>query len=240
MKTLLRSFFIQCSWNLERMQNLGFLYAIMPALKRVYPDSEDRKKAQLRHLDLFNSQPYMASSILGAVINLEKECVRERKDTETISTFKKNIMSGFAALGDSLFWNTWRPLCSALALMLAYRGSMWAPVLLLIAYNSAHLFVRVRGYHLGLKEGMGIIWQVQKWRIPDCVLWARKLLPVILGVVLFQASARTAGDLAWEQRIMALPIALICWSLLKREVSPALILLTIFGLALITAYLLDM
>ena len=88
MKTLLRSFFIQCSWNLERMQNLGFLYAIMPALKRVYPDSEDRKKAQLRHLDLFNSQPYMASPILGAVINLEKECVREGKGTETISTFK--------------------------------------------------------------------------------------------------------------------------------------------------------
>ena len=145
MSILLRSFFIQSSWNLERMQNLGFLYAILPALKRVHPDPEERKQAQLRHLELFNSQPYMASSILGAVINLEKECVREEKDAATVSTFKTNVMSGFAALGDSLFWNTWRPLCSALALMLAYRGSMWAPVLFLIAYNAAHLFVRVRG-----------------------------------------------------------------------------------------------
>ena len=61
MNVLFRSFFLQCSWNLERMQNLGFLYSLMPVLKKLYPREQDLREAQARHLELFNSQPYMVS-----------------------------------------------------------------------------------------------------------------------------------------------------------------------------------
>ena len=40
-----RSTFIQGSWNYERMQNGGWCYALIPALKKLYPKKEDRAAA---------------------------------------------------------------------------------------------------------------------------------------------------------------------------------------------------
>ncbi len=51
-----RSTFLQASWNYERMQNLGFAYAMMPALKKLYKNKEDRAAALTRHMEFFNSQ----------------------------------------------------------------------------------------------------------------------------------------------------------------------------------------
>ena len=40
-----RSTFIQGSWNYERMQNGGWCYAIIPAIKKLYTTKEDRSAA---------------------------------------------------------------------------------------------------------------------------------------------------------------------------------------------------
>lgn len=37
-----RSQFLQGSWNYERMQNMGWAYALIPALKKLYTTKEDR------------------------------------------------------------------------------------------------------------------------------------------------------------------------------------------------------
>ncbi|WP_220515000.1 PTS system mannose/fructose/sorbose family transporter subunit IID, partial [Streptococcus pneumoniae] len=39
-KVFKRSFMYGSSWNYERMQNLGFLYTILPVLKKLYPDKD--------------------------------------------------------------------------------------------------------------------------------------------------------------------------------------------------------
>ena len=36
-----RSTFLQGSWNYERMQNLGWAYALIPAIKKLYTTKED-------------------------------------------------------------------------------------------------------------------------------------------------------------------------------------------------------
>ena len=43
------------TWNYERMMNDGYLYAMLPALKKIYPDPEDFKDACKRHLEFFNN-----------------------------------------------------------------------------------------------------------------------------------------------------------------------------------------
>ena len=40
-----RSFFLQGSWNYERMQNGGWAYALIPAIKKLYKTKEDRAAA---------------------------------------------------------------------------------------------------------------------------------------------------------------------------------------------------
>lgn len=214
------------------MQNLGALYALMPALQRLYPREEDRKTAQLRHLELFNSHPYMASPILGAIINLEHEYKQGRGSLDAVSAFKRNAMSGFAALGDALFWNTLRPLSAVLALIFAYRGYLWAPLLLLGTYNLVHLFVRIRGYEVGLRCGVGLISEIQRWKIPEYVRWLRNVIPLLLGVVLFQAVSAMDASVVPGYWLLFLPVVLIFYFFLKRNVSPATILLGIFAVSL--------
>lgn len=44
-----RSTFLQGSWNYERMQNGGFCYAMIPAIKRLYTTKEEQAAALKRH-----------------------------------------------------------------------------------------------------------------------------------------------------------------------------------------------
>lgn len=50
-----RALMYGASWNYERMQNLGFLYMMVPALKRIYgdKDSAEMSQAMKRHLEFF-------------------------------------------------------------------------------------------------------------------------------------------------------------------------------------------
>ena len=52
----LRSTFLQGSWNYERMQNGGWCFAMIPAIKKLYTTKEDQIAALKRHLEFFNLQ----------------------------------------------------------------------------------------------------------------------------------------------------------------------------------------
>ncbi|MBI2361899.1 MAG: PTS system mannose/fructose/sorbose family transporter subunit IID, partial [Elusimicrobia bacterium] len=71
-----RGLLLQAGWNFEGMQNLGFLYAIEPGLARIHHDPEERRRAMMRHLGFFNTQPYMAGFAVGACMALEEDAVR--------------------------------------------------------------------------------------------------------------------------------------------------------------------
>lgn len=68
-----RSQFLQGSWNYERMQNMGWAYALIPALKKLYTSPEDRAAALERHMEFFNTHPYVAAPIIGVTLALEEE-----------------------------------------------------------------------------------------------------------------------------------------------------------------------
>jgi mannose/fructose/N-acetylgalactosamine-specific phosphotransferase system component IID len=157
-----RSFLLQSCWSFERMQNLGFLYALEPWLERIYTDPDDRAEASLRHLEFFNTQPYMAGLILGVVGGLEERLAKtpegERPAARArASTIKKTLSSALAAIGDSLFWGSLKPACAALAI--ASWGLFWTMglphpvlagcVLYLALFNIPVLWARWEGIRLG-------------------------------------------------------------------------------------------
>jgi PTS system mannose-specific IID component len=135
------------------MQNAGFLFAIMPALKRIYPDKEKRLAAMKSHNGFFNTHPYMANIIMGLTVALEEESSSGKTGAEDVQTFKSNIAGPLAAIGDSFFWATWRPFCALLvvSLILIYSdfmgdfASLGAIAAFLVLYNSLHFAVRYAG-----------------------------------------------------------------------------------------------
>src|SRR3712207_7742300 len=68
----IRSNFHQGSWNFERMQALGYCFEMIPIIKRLY-HGEERKKALKRHLEFFNTHPFVTSPILGVTAAMEEQ-----------------------------------------------------------------------------------------------------------------------------------------------------------------------
>lgn len=131
-----RSTFIQGSWNYERMQNGGWAYSMIPAIKKLYTTKEDRAAALKRHLEFFNTHPYIASPILGVTLALEEERANGAPvDDVAIQGVKVGMMGPLAGVGDPVFWFTVRPMLGALGASLAMGGNILGPIIFFVAWN---------------------------------------------------------------------------------------------------------
>ena len=58
----LRSLSLEYSWNYERQQNMGYCFAMLPAIKKIYQKKEDQIAAAKRHMEFFNTTPYISTA----------------------------------------------------------------------------------------------------------------------------------------------------------------------------------
>ena len=120
-----RSQFLQGSWNYERMQNLGWAYSLIPAIKKLYTNKEDQAAALKRHLEFFNTHPYVAAPIMGVTLALEEEKANGTDiEDAAIQGVKIGMMGPLAGIGDPVFWFTVRPILGALGASLAQAGNI--------------------------------------------------------------------------------------------------------------------
>ncbi|CAI3269954.1 PTS mannose/fructose/sorbose transporter family subunit IID [Enterococcus cecorum] len=151
-----RSTFLQGSWNYERMQNGGWCYAMIPAIKKLYKDPEDRKAALKRHLEFFNTHPYVASPVLGVTLALEEDRANGAAvDDVAIQGVKIGMMGPLAGVGDPVFWFTVRPMLGALGASLALGGNILGPILFFVLWNAIRWgfmwYTQEFGYRAGSK-----------------------------------------------------------------------------------------
>lgn len=155
----IRSNLHQGSWNFERMQALGFCFAILPVIKRLYPENNAKRHDALkRHLEFFNTQPFVSAPILGVISALEEERANGANiDDAAISGLKVGMMGPLAGVGDPIFWGTVRPIFAALGATLAQDGRLIGPILFFVLFNLVRLCVRYFGITYGYKKGLDII-----------------------------------------------------------------------------------
>lgn len=151
-----RSTFLQGSWNYERMQNGGWVYSMIPAIKRLYKTKEDRAAALERHLEFFNTHPYVASPILGVTLALEEERANGATvENKAIQGVKVGMMGPLAGIGDPVFWFTLKPILGAIAASLAVSGSILGPLIYFIFWNLFRMsfmwYTQEGGYKAGSK-----------------------------------------------------------------------------------------
>lgn len=152
-----RSTFLQGSWNYERMQNLGWAYALIPAIKKLYTSKEDRAAALERHLEFFNTHPYVAAPIIGVTLALEEERANGAEiDGTAIQGVKIGMMGPLAGVGDPVFWFTVRPILGALGASLAMAGNIVGPLLFFFGWNIIRMAFLWYTQELGYKAGSEI------------------------------------------------------------------------------------
>ncbi len=154
-----RSNLFQGSWNFERMQALGFCFAMVPAIRRLYPENnDDRKQAIRRHLEFFNTHPYVAAPVLGVTLAMEEQRANGAPiDDAAINGLKVGLMGPLAGVGDPIFWGTVRPVFAALGAGIAMSGSLLGPLLFFVLFNFVRLLVRYYGVAYGYRKGVDIV-----------------------------------------------------------------------------------
>ncbi|MCI5839547.1 MAG: PTS system mannose/fructose/sorbose family transporter subunit IID [Peptoniphilaceae bacterium] len=155
-KVFNRHQFLQGSWNYERMQNGGWCFSIIPAIKKLYPNKDDQIKALKRHLEFYNTHPYVSAPVMGVTLALEEEKANGAQiDDVGINGVKVGMMGPLAGVGDPVFWFTLRPILGALGASIALSGSIVGPLLFFVLWNLIRLgflwYSQEFGYKVGSK-----------------------------------------------------------------------------------------
>ncbi|MHB8907533.1 MAG: PTS system mannose/fructose/sorbose family transporter subunit IID [Syntrophales bacterium] len=236
LRIFLRSLTIQASFNFYRMQSLGFTYSLLP-LTRQEDDPDRRSDALSRHLEMFNTHPYLTALVIGSVVRLEED-----GDIEAADYLKKAVMGPYAAIGDPFFWGALRSFTSATAVLLALMGVLLAPLVLLILHNPVHLWIRGKGFIEGYRRGKGSIDFIRVLNLPGAAARIRALSLIVIGVV-----AAVAGEMAsrsWTPlpeipaRVIVLILIILFFTGVRRGISPVTILygMTLFCMVLSIYY----
>lgn len=128
----------QISWNYERMQALGFCYAMVPILKRLFPSRDELAAALKRHLAFFNTNPVVgAPLILGSAAAME-----EAGAPASAEGVKVSLMGPLAGVGDTLVWALYNSIIFTIGASLALQGSMAGPILVIFLVAVPYTLVR--------------------------------------------------------------------------------------------------
>ena len=152
-KMIWRSFFLQASFNYERMQACGWLYSLLPGLKKIHTNKEDLSAAMKDHLEFFNTHPFLVTFIMGLIISMEES----KQDRNTIRAIKVATMGPLGGIGDALFWLTALPIIVGVGAELAINGNIAGPFVFLIAFNALHFGLRWFLMSYGYNTGVGAI-----------------------------------------------------------------------------------
>jgi mannose/fructose/N-acetylgalactosamine-specific phosphotransferase system component IID len=188
------------------MQNVGFCFAMLPALKRSGLSGDAAKRFLKRHLAFFNTNPATASYVLGAAAAAE---VAEPDGAGgSVEEMKKALLGPLGMAGDALLWGTVRPLAGIMGAGLALTGRPWAPLVLLAIYNVPHLALRARGIAAGAAHGPSAAREVLGPRMKDVVRGFRWTCAFTAGFVVALAVAPTGRFEWWRLAIAGASFAL--------------------------------
>jgi PTS system mannose-specific IID component len=184
LKTIWRSFFIQGAWNFEGMQNIGFVYGLLPGLKDIHGENKEKLEAAIkRYGTFFNTQPYMAPLIMGVTLSEEKK--GNIPTDECAARLHSTMSNTLAAIGDSFFWATLKPILALFILLSIMTGFVSSVILGLILFNALHIGFAAKGFKSGYENGPDAVIKVGKSMSMDRIERIKYLIPFMGGMVLF-------------------------------------------------------
>ena len=176
--------FLQGSWNYERMQNGGWAFSIIPAIKELYTKKEDQVEALKRHLEFYNTHPYVSSPVMGVTLAMEEERANGTPiDDAAINGVKVGMMGPLAGVGDPVFWFTVRPILGALGASLALSGNPVGPLLFFILWNLIRMVFEWKTQEMGYKAGSQITKDLSGGLLGRITLMASILGMFIIGAL---------------------------------------------------------
>ena len=153
-KMVWMSCFLQASFNYERMQACGWLWGILPGLKKIHTNKEDLKASMAHNLDFLNTHPFLVTFVMGIVLSLEQTKV----DTATIRSVRISAAGPLGGIGDALFWLTLVPIVGGITANLALeQASILGAVIFLVVFNAVQFAIRYFLMHWSYNLGTSAV-----------------------------------------------------------------------------------
>jgi len=177
----LRLLLLQSAWSEGNLQSAGLAYCLVPGLRRIHRTQGELDAAVRRHRTPFNTHPYLAGTVAGAVLRMEADGL----SPERIAGFTRDAMGPLGAVGDPFFGGALAPAASLLAALVALLGGPLAGVVTLIAaFNLPHLAVRIASVPIGYRRGPEALEGAGMWIGPRRARVIRLVAALAGGVLL--------------------------------------------------------
>ncbi|BDR57360.1 PTS system mannose/fructose/sorbose family transporter subunit IID [Xylocopilactobacillus apis] len=155
-----RSLFgFQLGWNYERMQASGYLYTILPQLRKIYGDGTPELKEMMKtHTQFFNTSNFFNTIITGIDLAIEEKDGISGKDA--VGGIKVGLMGPFAAIGDSIFASLIPTIFGSLAATMASNGNPVGIFIWIIAQIAVMVF-RWKQLRFAYNRGVELVTTMQ-------------------------------------------------------------------------------
>ena len=190
---LARSFYLQAAWNYETLQAPGFAHALFPVGRRLSEKGRVPGQFAERHTALFNTNPVLASYVIGTTARMEEEVAAGRSTGEDVVAMKNALAVPLAAAGDRFFWATLRPLAGMLGVLVAGAAGVAGALVLLAVYNLFHFYYRARGVLRGYALGPGVVSEVLRLNLVGLSAQLGLIGAFVVGVLFVAAGLSWAG-----------------------------------------------
>ncbi|MEH7352397.1 PTS system mannose/fructose/sorbose family transporter subunit IID [Neobacillus drentensis] len=238
-KMVWRSLLLQASFNYERMQAAGWLYSILPGLKKIHKNKHDLSESMKSHMEFFNTHPFLVNIIMGIVLAMEEK----KQNRNTIRAIRVAMMGPLGGIGDALFWLTLLPICVGIGASLGQDGNPMGAVIFLLIFNVVHFGLRFGLMHYGYNVGTNAISSLKEntkkvahaasivgLTVVGALIASFVKLETNLVIHAGQAKIALQKDLLDKVMPNLLPLAytLLMYYLLKKGLSPVkLIIITV-------------
>lgn len=192
-KCFMRTYIMGSAFNTRGLQNIGLIYALDPALCRIYPKGKRLQRARRRHVRLYNSHPFWNPLLVGIFIYLEGKTAKGLLPEEAIGKVKSTVVYTLSAIGDSFFGGsllvTWA-LGTMLLWFSGYKGAAWTItglVFLFLQVFKAYVF------YMGLTRGIAFLNRLKSWNLINWGAAIKLFNSVFMLILVFVLWPRGAG-----------------------------------------------
>ncbi|KMK51826.1 PTS fructose transporter subunit IID [[Actinobacillus] muris] len=242
-------FFNQLGWNYERMQGSGYLWIILPQLRKMYGDnSPELQKMMVMHSQFFNTSPFFNTIVKGIDLALEEK--QGEKSIEAVAGIKSGLMGPFAAIGDAIFGSLVPAIMGAIAATMAMNGNplgvgLWVMVAiatmifrwvqLKIAYREGVNLVTHLGHKLNALTNAATVLGVFVVGVM-CAMMVNVTVPFTATIGEKVVSAQANLDLILPRLVPALVVAFIYWLIGRPKMNSNKAIMIIIALCILLSW----
>lgn len=156
----------EAAYNYERLQALGQTNAMVPIIRKLYPNDTERQAKELKkYLIFYNTEPSFVGTVIpGIATAMEEQRANgaEEITDETINSLRTGLMGPIAGIGDTLSQGIIYPILAGIGCSLAISGNYLGPILFEVVYKVLLVFIGWNMYKLGYQKGKSFILQIMR------------------------------------------------------------------------------